>query len=58
MKPVLPMLMRMMNIPTNKAKYILSDAAREGRKYAHEMKTIIFSNWKTSKKVIFVISSN
>ena len=40
MKPVLPMLMRKMNIPTNKAKYILSDAAREGRRYGNEMKII------------------
>ena len=40
MKPVLPMLMRKMNIPTNKAKYILSDAAREGRRYENEMKII------------------
>ena len=39
-KPVLPMLMRMMTIPTFKAKYIISDAAREGRKYDHEMRSI------------------
>ena len=39
-KPVLPMLMRMMIIPTFKAKYIISDAAREGRKYGYEMKSI------------------
>ena len=32
-KPVLPMLMRNMKIPQVKARYILSDAAREGRKY-------------------------
>ena len=50
MKPVLPMLMRMMNIPTNKAKYILSDAAREGRKYAHEMKTINSPSGKPARK--------
>ncbi len=50
MKPVLPMLMRMMNIPTNKAKYILSDAAREGRKYAHEMKTIYSPIGKPARK--------
>ena len=31
-KPVLPMLMRKMNIPNFKAKYLISDAAREGRK--------------------------
>ena len=35
------MLMRMMTIPTFKeAKYIISDAAREGRKYGYEMKSI------------------
>jgi 2-hydroxychromene-2-carboxylate isomerase len=39
-KPVLPMLMRMMTIPGFKAKYIISDAAREGRKHGHEMKSI------------------
>ncbi|MFL2754436.1 MAG: DsbA family protein [Gammaproteobacteria bacterium] len=39
-KPVLPMLMRMMVIPDFKAKYIISDAAREGRKYGYEMKSI------------------
>ena len=39
-KPVLPMLMRMMTIPDFKAKYIISDAAREGRKHGHEMKSI------------------
>ena len=39
-RPVLPMLMRMMAIPDFKAKYIISDAAREGRKYGHEMKSI------------------
>ena len=39
-KPVLPMLMRMMVIPDFKAKYIISDAAREGRKYNYEMKSI------------------
>jgi 2-hydroxychromene-2-carboxylate isomerase len=32
--------MRMMTIPDFKAKYIISDAAREGRKYGHEMKSI------------------
>jgi len=31
-KPVLPMLMRKMNIPNFKAKYLISDAAREGLK--------------------------
>ena len=39
-KPVLPMLMRDMTIPEYKAKYIISDAAREGRKYGHEIKKI------------------
>ena len=39
-KPVLPMLMRDITIPEYKAKYIISDAAREGRKYGHEIKNI------------------
>ena len=39
-KPVLPMLMRMMTIPSFKAKYIISDAAREGRRHGHEIKSI------------------
>jgi 2-hydroxychromene-2-carboxylate isomerase len=39
-KPVLPMLMRGMAIPEYKAKYIMSDAAREGRRYNHEIKAI------------------
>ena len=39
-KPVLPMLMRMMTIPGFKAKYIISDAAREGRRHGHEIKSI------------------
>ena len=39
-RPVLPMLMRNMKIPTNKGKYILSDAAREGRKYDSIIKNI------------------
>ena len=34
-KPVLPMLMRMMTIPGFKAKYLISDAAREGRRHNH-----------------------
>ena len=38
-KPVLPMLMRMMTIPTFKAKYIISDAAREGRTYQKDRKS-------------------
>ena len=32
-KPVLPMLMRNMTIPTYKARYIFRDAAREAKKY-------------------------
>jgi 2-hydroxychromene-2-carboxylate isomerase len=40
MKPVLPMLMRNMKIPTHKGKYILSDSAREGRKYGSIIKDI------------------
>jgi len=36
----LPMLMRGMTIPSYKGKYIISDAAREGRKYNHEIKSI------------------
>ena len=39
-KPVLPMLMRNMTITEYKAKYIISDAAREGRKHGHEIKNI------------------
>lgn len=39
-KPVLPMLMRNMTITEYKAKYIISDAAREGRKYGHQIKNI------------------
>jgi 2-hydroxychromene-2-carboxylate isomerase len=39
-KPVLPMLMRNMKIPPVKAKYILSDAAREGRKHGVIIKKI------------------
>ena len=39
-KPVLPMLMRGMTIPSYKGKYIISDAAREGRKYNHEIISI------------------
>ena len=34
------MLMRNMKIPNNKGKYILSDAAREGRKYDSIIKNI------------------
>ena len=39
-KPVLPMLMRGMSIPRYKVKYILSDAAREGRKYGTIIKDV------------------
>ncbi|MEC7830910.1 MAG: DsbA family protein [Pseudomonadota bacterium] len=39
-KPVLPMLMRGMSIPRYKVKYILSDAAREGRKYGIKIKDV------------------
>ena len=49
-KPVLPMLMRMMTIPTFKAKYIISDAAREGRKYDYEMKSIYSPIGKPARK--------
>ena len=49
-RPVLPMLMRMMTIPTFKAKYIISDAAREGRKYDYEMKEIFSPIGKPARK--------
>jgi len=49
-KPVLPMLMRMMTIPTFKAKYIISDAAREGRTYKHEIKKIYSPIGKPARK--------
>ena len=39
-KPVLPMIMRGMKIHRNKGKYVLSDAAREGRKYGTKIKDI------------------
>jgi len=39
-KPVLPMLMRNMTIPAIKGKYIISDAAREGRKNNYPMGSI------------------
>ena len=39
-RPVLPMLMREMKIPLYKAKYIISDAAREGRRYSQEIDKI------------------
>ena len=49
-KPVLPMLMRMMTIPTFKAKYIISDAAREGRRHGHEMQSIFSPIGKPARK--------
>ena len=49
-RPVLPMLMRMMTIPAFKAKYIISDAAREGRKYDYEMKEIFSPIGKPARK--------
>tara|TARA_A100001015_G_scaffold209918_1_gene235150 strand:+ start:3038 stop:4387 length:1350 start_codon:yes stop_codon:yes gene_type:complete len=49
-KPVLPMLMRMMTIPTFKAKYIISDAAREGRKFGYEMKSIFSPIGRPARK--------
>ena len=49
-KPVLPMLMRMMTIPTFKAKYIISDAAREGRTHQHEIKKIYSPIGKPARK--------
>ena len=44
------MLMRMMTIPAFKAKYIISDAAREGRKYGYEMKDIYSPIGKPARK--------
>ena len=44
------MLMRMMVIPTFKGKYIISDAAREGRKYGYEMKEIFSPIGKPARK--------
>ena len=49
-QPVLPMLMRKMTIPGVKGKYIISDAAREGRKYGYEMKTIYSPIGKPARK--------
>lgn len=49
-QPVLPMLMRKMTIPGVKAKYIISDAAREGRKHGHEMKSIYSPIGKPARK--------
>ena len=44
------MLMRMMTIPNYKAKYIISDAAREGRKHGHEMKSVYSPIGKPARK--------
>ena len=44
------MLMRMMTIPTFKAKYIISDAAREGRRHGHEMQSIFSPIGKPARK--------
>ena len=49
-KPVLPMLMRNMTIPPFKAKYIISDAAREGRKYDYPMGSIYSPIGKPARK--------
>ena len=49
-KPVLPMLMRNMNIPQNKGKYIISDAAREGRKHNYPMGLIYSPIGKPARK--------
>ena len=49
-KPVLPMLMRKMTIPTFKAKYIISDAAREGRKHSYPMGSIYSPIGKPARK--------
>ena len=49
-KPVLPMLMRNMKIPANKGKYIISDAAREGRKNDYPMGSIYSPIGKPARK--------
>ena len=49
-KPVLPMLMRNMNIPAIKGKYIISDAAREGRKNDYPMGSIYSPIGKPARK--------
>ncbi len=49
-QPVLPMLMRMMTIPDFQARYIISDAAREGRKHGHEIKSIYSPIGKPARK--------
>ena len=49
-KPVLPMLMRNMTIPDFKGKYIISDAARESRKYGYPMGSIYSPIGKPARK--------
>ena len=49
-KPVLPMLMRNMTIPDIKGKYIISDAAREGRKHGYPMGSIYSPIGKPARK--------
>lgn len=49
-KPVLPMLMRNMTIPPDKGKYIISDAAREGRKHNYPMGLIYSPIGKPARK--------
>ena len=49
-RPVLPMLMRNMTIPQYKAKYIISDAAREGRKNDYPMGEIYSPIGKPARK--------
>lgn len=49
-KPVLPMLMRNMKIPPVKGKYILSDAAREGRRHGTIIKNIYSPIGKPAEK--------
>ena len=44
------MLMRMMSIPDFQARYIISDAAREGRKHGHEIKSIYSPIGKPARK--------
>ena len=49
-KPVLPMLMRNMTIPAIKGKYIISDAAREGRKNDYPMGSVYSPIGKPARK--------
>lgn len=49
-KPVLPMLMRKMTIPNFKAKYIISDAAREGLKKNNPIGSIYSPIGKPARK--------